>query len=328
MIDEQVLRRERLPVDEGLMGEAYKVIDKYLLDKIGDDDVQTNMREIRWLLHNEIKTKEGALCSKLPGRVCISELMQTGDRSIAMNALLRLNELAKIAESKSPLSIDETNHLIENNRIARDPFGRRKKLRPDLLPRLDSLIIKIAVRRAEIALPRYRDIMRTITTLRSYRTVEDLWDPILELRLGKNVDLTFSRRPSKTLMWIQVMPNAFELSEMRLFNKFVRSQMSYSHLQGVPKDARYRFELIIKQPCLDYIDIVSNLITSFKFSLDFREFLAQDTLESIDRDLLIHKAQAYFSMCKKLIKDGDAFVDAYRNYLASLVSQRINKVFD
>lgn len=320
-----VLRSHRAPVDPTLMSPVYQKIDKILQNSVPGNDLDANMKMVMRLLRVEIACKLPRTKRFCFGLGTNSLMSQDFDKNITTNALLRLNDLKKVKKSGLGCSVLNTNHLAENNAIARDPIGRRLRNEPDLLPRIDNLIFDLAEHRAEHCLPKYKELLTNIFNLDSYRVIVNYWDPIFEHRLTKanfsgheQVDSAFRNSPEQALSFFEDMRYAIADDEMDTILKYLSAASANSSFKfpydGTDPNIR-KFEKFARIPCVKYIDTTSNLLESFTFDIKLKPNLSAGSVSPVGQDHIVHRLKAYYVMCEKLVSDKDRYVHLLNRHL-------------
>lgn len=319
VLHRDVLRYLKAKVNQTSMSEVYEVIDSKLRSSVRNDKLDKNMRVVMRLLHTEIKAKifgpEKRYCF---GFGTLPLMSEDFDKNITINALLRLYDLEKIEKNGLGCTIPYTHYLVENNLLAKDPIGRRLRNEPNLLPRIDNLIFDIARKRAEHCLPKYKELLTEILGLYCYGMVKNYWDPIFKHRLVKDnfkgdreVDSVFRDSPSEALEFFDSTENAIEEDQMVIIlDRLSKAKLTSSF--KIPYDGTdeniHRFEKFVRTPCSNYIDATSDLLESLEFSMKLRPYLPKEVVSMIDNDQNVYRLRAYYSMCKKLVKEKDRFV--------------------
>lgn len=320
-----ILRSHRIQMDPNLMSEVYSVVDQRLQRDIGDDDLDKNMKMVMRLLRNEIDLKSARgkrFCLGLGTRPLISEDF---DKNVTINALLRLNDLKKVKKSGFGCSPTNTQHLAENNAIAEDPIGRRLRNEPNLLPRIDNLIFNIAQQRAEHCVPKYKVLLTNIHNLESFQVIKDLWDPIFKHRLVKadfncsgQIDSVFENSPQQALDFFDNEQYATAQDEMDIILKHLSRESTRSSFKfpydGSDPNIR-KFEKFAQTPCANYVNTTSHLFESLDFDMKFKPYLTTGALIMVDKDHIVHKLKAYYTMCRKLGGEKERFIHLLNRYL-------------
>lgn len=324
--DEALAGRHKSPLDkwraegERLLREAFKSIDSHLQAAVPQDDLDTNIAEVRRLMDNMLdgspilpRAKKKSSFIKWPSKTDNSD---SSDRNIMRRALLSLTDLQGARSFGVDCSTYSTNRLMNTNQIAMDTIGRRERGDEDLLPRIDHLIVTSLVRRAEFCLPKYKEQLRMVSAP-SEGTMEVMrvyWNKIFEHRLskaqlgeGKPVDEIFREQPKAALELLKTMPNALEEDEVGIAAEIFQDQPSCSWdvpTQGTDVGVYY-FNKFVMKPCDDYISLVGKIIESLNFDLQLRRYLPEALVNATDHDSEVNKNRAYFFMCDRAVVEGD-----------------------
>lgn len=306
------------PYMQGQCAEAYVLIDRHLRNKISGDDLKDNIKEVKRLLSREDEAMKDNVLGFFKKKLCISEQLCSKDRWAMLTALNMLTSLRSAPEPAYQCFIYATQNLADNNRIAADPIGRRSRNETDLLPRIDSLIFDVALRRAKLCFPRYKDqlIHMSYRLHDDFRAMSSYFNRIIEYRMQQRhfaygrLDGIFSELPEKAIRFVKGMPHAIEKDDIRVALEILSNQGgSSSDVPEVTDWPLHSFEKFLRKPCLRYIDLVSNVMESFDFYLKLKRFLSDQVIRSCVDEREVSKLRAYFLMCRKLVLERGRFVE-------------------
>lgn len=317
LLDHDALQRRYRYYPPETMSEAYKVIDSHLGQHVDTDHAEQNLDEVTCLLRCEVAADSARglsrLCGLTPG---LAGRLRSKDRSLMINSMMRLLELENVLTVNMACSVYSTRELLENNLIAGDPIGRLNRGEPNLFPRLDKVVVGVALRRATNCIEEYAIQLEHVTKSQNHNLgiVKMFWNKILDGRLKEEhpaqfIDLVFLLDPEGTLNTVKDMEYAIDGKEIGLILEFLNKQDKITPMSKRDSDWRVTaYEKYLDRPCLMYDSMIYHLIESLNFDLRLKRFIDKQIIDRIERNHEIAKHRAYFHMCKKLIKEKYRFV--------------------
>lgn len=296
---------------------SLELIDAHLRDTVPTDDFVSNMNEILHLIWFE-EADEQAVCYSATRSHCLSQLLESKNRDAMLDALMRLKDLSEIRQPGYACDDYTTAIIAEINYQAHDPIGRRNSDRPDMWPRIDELVFREALERAQACLPAYKEHLtrQAINPPRAFATIKEFWHSVFERRFAKvnyldgiSVERAFLTHPKESYEFISKMPHAMEEDEMdiaqTLFDRQSGGSMNY---RADGSDLRvYKFDKYLRKPCLGYINLLMDLFESLDFDLRLRRFIPEDIVRATDNDDIVNETRAYLNMCMKLVNEKQRF---------------------
>lgn len=327
--NEQMAAERRTDVDENLMSEVYEVIDRYLIEKVKNNDPADNLPQVKRLLDYEMDAKPSLFRDKH----YVSKHMPHMDRSVIVKALQSLDDLNSVLTSDYDCSIANTHRLIENNRIAKDAIGRLTSDGSTLFPRIDNVIFFMAHKRASRCLQKYVSICGTVRGLHASWAIRDFWNPIFEHRFKKakfdhwkSSNMAFYTNHQEALQLIESTPHALQQDEMRPVVEGLEKAALVSNTYKAPKDGSdptvRKFEHMLSL-CSAYVSLLENTFKSLDFDLLMKKALPKEMLYPFEHDHMLYQQRAYYSMCQKLINEKDRFAVLLRDYKTPKVRFRV-----
>lgn len=331
VLSNSILSGEYKRIDESLMSEAYAVIDRHLRRLIDTSDFNTNIEELRVLIHRELEAKSTKSDSRnwwnrWRADQCLSQQLPSKNRDVMVNALMRLLQLEHIDQVAHRCTFLVTQELAENNRIAQDTIGRRIRNDPFLFPRIDNIIFDAALRRADICIPYYRDRLKAVSqSADAFAMVHRYWSRILEHRFdaahfgvkhGK-VDQIFKQHPEGALNLVEKMPFAIEEDEIDIAQEFLDSESRRRSFGTRWDDTELRtlqYEVYLETPCTDLISLVMHTFDSFDFDMQLQQYIFSGLMEATQTDGEISRMKAYYLMCRKLMNQRNRFIAIISNH--------------
>lgn len=339
VLDNWTLATEYKSIDERLLGEAFRAIDDRLVRTVKTGNLNKNILAIHDLLNCEFNDKHNRTRLSAPRRrakrkqcnIMAGSRAPLLDVDVIINALMRLYQLDHIKHPDYKCTIMTVNILAENNRIAKDPIGRRTRStdKPQVLfPRIDSMIFDAALERAQACLPNYGRQIRKLSSSssRSVVMVSKYWDAIFEHRIKqanpsekRSIGTTFNSDLQETIRFVDKMANAIEYSEIGMALEFFSSQSdgSYDSLFDDLVDLRvFQFEVYLETPCCDFITLFAGILDSLHFDMKLKSHISKDIIKQIVSDVELNRQRAYYKMCRKLIEQREQSVGLIKQSLA------------
>lgn len=280
------------PPSDNEWSEAFRLIDKHLRGKISDDDLDANLREVKTLLGFErgkvpLDSEPNAK-KRGKGNGAISQKLSNKREDIATAVLQRLYNIINVKVPGFECMPATTMDLKDINDMALDTIGRRNGNRPDMFGRVDSLIFKAALQRAETCLLRYKSQILRVSFLedRAQRSMMRFLDGLFERKMrevhfggGQDLDVIFERRTKEALEFVRRMPISID-SDLRVNN----------------------FRETVGKPCRVFVNTLWGIIDSMDFDLQLRRFISLPIMDTFDGyNHVINKQRAYFVACSKFM---------------------------
>lgn len=325
-----ILRDEHM--NEGFMQRAYSKIDAALGPY---SDITSSRAQVKRLLANELRKPRKSIGLRAfgkPKRNPMSRLNETLDKSVALNALIRLWDLFNVVSDHFDCTYTNTRRIKLNDRLANEPM-RKMSGQPNGSESVDNshigkLVLAIAAIRADHCLPLYRDKLERLIA-RPGDSVQRLWtllDELLRKRFqaagllqqqqhptttgnttaSDQLDEVFETRAAEARATVERLKNGLELDELKL----VLARFDASTQTGAAGHESFRYERVVRAPCSKYLDLVERVFYPMEFDLKSRDRVSARAKYHIglnEADKLIGRHRAYYLMCEKLEKEKSRF---------------------
>lgn len=336
VLDSSTLAKEYKSIDEPLLRRAYQSIDQQLERLVQSDNLHKNIRAVHNLLRCEmeaISTMPNADRKKAPAPLRGRKRKQCSiwawssaallSKDVMINALMRLYQLDHINHPDYTCTILATKKLEENNRLARDPIGRRNRS-PDShrasLSRVDKMVFDAALHRAQACIPNYKNTLRKLwgSSDQPVALVSCYWDTIFTHRVRKaypderrGIGFIFYNDLGKAMRFVMNLANAVEPDDigvaLHLFDQL--SDGAYDSKFDDVVDLRiFQFEVYVETPCSDYVVLYGDIFQSLDFDMKLKDHIQPDVIKSIVSDVKVNEQRAYYRMCRKLLEQRDEYV--------------------
>lgn len=323
---------ERKNVDIGSLTQAYELIESHLNATVDSVELTPNFSKVKELLDDESKAKAMSIKSgrkfwrkpeSKPFR--LSEQLESSDylrgnyddQEVMVNALLRLMDLQYVRYAyENSCSKQVTDILDENNRIAKDPIGRRAREGPNHLGHIDYMILVVAIDRAQRCTARYVDRIEQDSLARDYylTSIRYYWNSILQHRMriqgsGDHLEQAQSvieQYPREALEFFIRNPVAMQEDEVdiviELIDQVKASSTSVLLPEGTDRRSR-EFNWFLVRPCKAFLRELEYEFESLDFDLLFSSVLFKEVRERIRAMTGKEVRRVYYTMCKQLIND-------------------------
>lgn len=336
-LDLKELEAERIDIDARLLSTAVPLIEEQLTRRGNKDDMNTNIKEIERMLRDEMdakylrnahnkpnpRGKSGCLSSRLD---LVREVYSKSD--IMINALLKLHDLKRIDVKSSGCSANFTHDLAEVNLMTRDPVGRHSRNETVTFPRVDHMVIQVALRRAVHCFVHYRNALRNLPTFDGYKAMKAYWNRVFEHRIRKErpeetrkAETLFFNDSRKCFEFVEKMPHAIEEGEeyivRSLFTKKGRKggNNNRENTDDIRvendelRDYKRGFDIMVRL-CKTFNFLVADVFESLEFDMQLRDLIPDRLLDLVENDYMLNKQRSYHMMCQKLVHDMDQFSDS------------------
>lgn len=306
-------------VDDRLMREAFEIINRYLDKTVKTVDLVPNIQEVRSLIGYERRYANEPVvspCGWLKKRSCLSQQLKSKESDQMINALLKIVQLERTNRPDTECDVATTRIIMDSNKWAGDPIGRRLRGQTDTMGHIDRLIFATAYRRAVDCLPRYKTEFKHKESLYGHAWMKIYWNRILDHRFKKMnsescereimAESIFRMSPEDSIELIRKMPSSLERDEvgitLRMFDDATAKSNVMYHRGEIDKRLD-KFETLLLKPCSTYVDAMRKLFESLDFDMRLKNVLPQKIVASIESYDLIVRQRAYYLLCQKLIQD-------------------------
>lgn len=322
-LDYDELQKGKTFVDEKLMADVFKIIDRYLSGQTDSDDLDTNFDLIHTVIRKEkelgrSKERSAEFRKRKSSPVRRFPFAQSNESGISpkdvMTALLRLLDLKNVKETQYECSNSNTLKIAEVNRIAMDTITRRLCNQTDLLPRIDNMIFDIALQRAKHCLVDYRATIERISSMPQFKQLTYMWDNLLTKRMRRerfadNATNAFLEHPRESMEFVAAMPNVVEqdLIDIILSLFVANFKQSDPVYESAGAMSEYIYNRFLRMPCDSYTDKTSPIFQTYEFDVRLIDFMPVE-IKAMDRKhFLIGLQRSYYLLCKKALHEDVRF---------------------
>lgn len=272
--------------------ETLAFIENHLRSVIDTDEIEPNIAEIKRLYHlgDQYYTAEERRRSEAENKLLRTADLERPDHEVVLfDNLNRLEDLDQIIKDDYPCDYHTTYLLSRLNSLAMDPVGRRLRYQPDLWPRIDNMVFRVAVNRARKCIMGSKGNLDQLARSQDHELMQMYWKQILERRMertnleGVSLEKASTVVPEEVNRFIDSMPHAaFDQNEMDIvldmFNKF------------------------LTRSCQRYISQALNIFATYDFDAQLKGSISGAALSREDDKFLktnVHRT--YMKICEKFI---------------------------
>lgn len=327
------------------MTKTYQIIDRWLQDNMDSDHLDPNLQAIFHMKTQEEEydfkssTEKGSyfnFMSQSPKPFLLSDILaSTGiDNSTelvidALKLLYKLEPLLRARSKEDVCTIENSRNLAINNYLAVDPVGRRIRSKEGLvqikfMPRLDNVIYKAALKKAEVCLPYYPILVAREFYLSNgyFHMIADFWNAVIKNRMhrdhfaiGKEVDEVFAWNPHIAYNYVLDIDNLMEIDEVPMIEAFYM-KFGWRREDGAISTAMTSARRFFATKHRQYINSMRPIFEQYDFDKHLEPYIPRKRNQPTEFEYQAYMLKSYLHLSQRFLVEAELFYKLIDEVLA------------